>query len=56
MNAKSLIWIGVLVGSTLGSMVPLIWGAGMLSISSIFWSTIGGLAGIYLGFKLSQGF
>lgn len=56
MNSKSLIWIGVLVGSTLGSLVPLAWGADMLSMSSIIWSTIGGLAGIYIGFKLSQSF
>ncbi len=56
MNPKSLIWIGVFVGSTLGSLVPLLWGADMLSFSSIVWSTIGGLAGIYLGFKLSRSF
>lgn len=54
MNPKSLIWIGVAVGSTLGSLIPELWGAGMLSFSSIIFSTVGGLAGIYVGFKLSQ--
>lgn len=56
MNAKSLIWIGVFVGTTVGGFIPTLWGAGMLSFSSIMWSTVGGLAGIYLGFKLSKSF
>ena len=56
MNAKSLIWIGVFVGTTIGGFLPTLWGADFLSISSIVWSTVGGIAGIYLGFKLSHGF
>ena len=55
MSAKTLIWIGILVGSTLGSLVPMLWGGDVLvSISSIVWSTIGGLLGIWGGYKLSQ--
>lgn len=54
MSQKSLIWIGLFIGSTIGSFVPELWGGGMLSISSIIFSTIGGIVGIYLGFKLGQ--
>ena len=54
MNTKSLIWIGVFVGSGVGGMLPLLWGGDAFGISSIFWSMIGGLAGIWGGFKLSK--
>jgi hypothetical protein len=54
MSKKSLIWIGVFVGSTAGSFIPVLWGASVLGVSSILWSTIGGLAGIWGGYKLSQ--
>ncbi len=43
----------MLVGSTVGAYVPALWGAGLFSFSSIVLSTVGGLAGIYLGYKLS---
>ena len=41
-------------GSTIGGALPALWGDNMFSISSIFLSTIGGMAGIYAGHKLSQ--
>ena len=56
MNTKSLIWIGVFVGGSVGGAIPLLWGADMLSLSSIFLSMVGGLAGIWAGFKLGQMF
>jgi hypothetical protein len=56
MSPKNLIWIGVLVGSTVGSLIPELWGAGMLSFSSIILSTLGGVAGIWIGFKISHNF
>jgi uncharacterized membrane protein YeaQ/YmgE (transglycosylase-associated protein family) len=49
-----LIWIGLTIGSAIGSYLPSLWGEGMFSISSIICSTIGGLIGIWLGFKFSQ--
>lgn len=54
MNSNSLIWIGAGIGSTVGGFLPSLWGAGMLSFSSIILSTIGGLGGIWLGYKLSR--
>jgi len=56
MSRKTLIWIGVAVGSTVGSFIPELWGAGMFSISSVVLSTIGGVAGIWLGFRLGDSF
>jgi hypothetical protein len=54
MERKQLIWIGVFIGSTLGGLVPGLWGEGMFSLSSVIASTIGGLLGIYVAFKLGS--
>jgi hypothetical protein len=54
MNQKTLVWIGMFVGSTVGSYLPLLWGAGFLSLSSVLLSGAGGILGIWLGFKLGQ--
>jgi hypothetical protein len=53
MHTKPLIWIGLFVGSTVGGLVPSLWGAGMLSGSSILLGGVGGVAGIILGYKYS---
>lgn len=53
MNRKQLIWIGAFIGSTLGGLIPALWGASMFSLSSVFFTFLGGLAGIYIGFKIS---
>ncbi|MES2315536.1 MAG: hypothetical protein V4486_02245 [Patescibacteria group bacterium] len=54
MNSKSLIWLFMGIGSTLGSYIPTLWGAGFLSMSSVILSAVGGIAGIWLGYKLSN--
>ena len=42
------------IGSAVGSFIPELWGAGLFSMSSVIWSGVGGLLGIYVGFKLGQ--
>jgi len=54
MSTKSIIWIGVFVGSTVGGLIPSLWDSNMFSFSSIIGSTVGGLLGIWGAFKLSQ--
>ncbi len=54
MNSKSLIWIGMTVGSTIGGYIPTLWGDSFLSFTSILLTAIGGFAGIYIGFKISN--
>lgn len=54
MNAKPLIMVCMLIGSTVGSYVPSLWGVGWLSFTSVLFSGIGGLVGIWVGFKLSR--
>jgi len=48
------IWLGLLFGSTIGSYVPLLWGAGLFSFSSLILGLIGGLVGIWVGLKIGQ--
>ena len=54
MNSKSLIWIGTIVGSSIGGLIPLLWGASAFSFSSIIFGSLGAIVGIYVGFKLSN--
>jgi len=54
MEAKTLIWIFAFIGSTIGGFLPSLWGADIFSFSGIILSTIGGLAGIWVGWKISQ--
>lgn len=54
MESRSFIWIGMFIGSSLGSYLPALWGAGLFSLSSIIFGALGGIAGIWAGFKLGQ--
>ncbi|MEI6238531.1 MAG: hypothetical protein WCP15_03295 [bacterium] len=54
MSAKSLIWGGVLIGSAVGGAIPMLWGEGEISFSSLILSSVGALVGIYLGYRLSK--
>ena len=42
---KKLVWIGMFVGSTIGNMLPLVWGGDALSISGFLLSLLGGAGG-----------
>ena len=53
---KRVIWIGVVVGSTLGGLLPSLWHASMFSLSGLVCSTIGGLVGIWVGWRIGRGY
>ncbi|MBP6993700.1 hypothetical protein KBB12_00470 [Candidatus Woesebacteria bacterium] len=54
MPTKTLIMIGVIVGSTIGGYVPTLVGASIFSLTSVIGSTVGGIVGIYIGYQLSK--
>jgi uncharacterized membrane protein YeaQ/YmgE (transglycosylase-associated protein family) len=54
MFSKTFVYIGAIVGSIVGSCIPLLWGAGIFSISSLVFSTIGALIGIFLVLKFMR--
>ena len=54
MVSKTLIWIGVFIGSSLGGFIPSLFGADLLSYWGLIGSSVGGLLGIWAGAKLSN--
>jgi len=55
MGTKTLIWIGLLVGSTLGGWLGSLLGDGnWLSWQSLLGNTVGAFLGIYAAYKFSQ--
>lgn len=55
MSRKSLILLGMTIGSIVGGYIPMIWGADLLSFTSLIGNAIGGLIGIWISFKLTGG-
>lgn len=54
MDFKKMVWVGVFVGSTIGSYIPKLWGESLFSLSSIIFSALGAFLGIYIAYKLYQ--
>jgi hypothetical protein len=52
-SMRSSIWIGIFIGSTIGGMVPGLWGDGMFSYSSVILSGVGAFVGLWAGYKIS---
>lgn len=42
------------IGGTVGAYVPMLWGDSALSMSSVVLSGVGGILGIWIGFKLGE--
>ncbi|MCX6787724.1 MAG: hypothetical protein NT108_01000 [Candidatus Kaiserbacteria bacterium] len=52
MSSKSLIWGGMFIGSSVGGYLPAFWDGGLMAYT--FWGAIGGLVGIWVGFKIAK--
>jgi hypothetical protein len=52
MPSRALIWIFLFLGSTIGGIIPELWGAGFLSFSSLFLSAGGALFGLWLAYRI----
>jgi hypothetical protein len=50
---RRVIWLCAAVGGTLGSLLPALWGASEMSLSSIGLGLIGGIAGVFVGGRLA---
>jgi hypothetical protein len=50
---RSVIGLCVLVGSTVGAYVPVLWGASSFSVTSLLFGALGGVAGVWVGVRLS---
>ena len=49
---QSRIWLGIFIGSTIGGFIPDLWGASLLSTSSIVLSLVGAFAGLWIGSRV----
>ncbi|MDD4989234.1 MAG: hypothetical protein PHV42_02310 [Candidatus Pacebacteria bacterium] len=54
MEPKRIILLFALVGSSLASALPLLWGGSELSFSSVLLGGVGGILGIWIGFRISR--
>jgi hypothetical protein len=53
MSEKTIVMVGFVIGSTLGGFIPTLLGASFISYWGIVGSAIGGIAGIYIGYKIA---
>jgi uncharacterized membrane protein YeaQ/YmgE (transglycosylase-associated protein family) len=54
MSPKLIVYFFLFAGSIVGAYVPKIWGAGLFSISSLIFSSVGAIVGIIIGLKLTK--
>ena len=54
LSKKTLIWIGLTVGSAIGGYLPVLWGGDLISFSSVVLSAGGGIVGIWLGYRFGE--
>jgi hypothetical protein len=48
---RRVVWLFVVIGSTLGGLAPEAWGASAFGLPSLAFCCLGGLAGIWLAFR-----
>ncbi len=54
MMLKGPTYIGGFFGSLIGSFVPSVWGDGQLSLASLVCFVIGGIAGVWLAYRVAH--
>lgn len=54
MEKKKLIWVGMTVGTLIGSTMGDSISGSMFSLAGVFWSTLFGGLGIYFGYKYGE--
>ena len=51
MSSKAIYYLAAFIGSIIGAYITQLWGAGVLSFSSVLFSAIGGITGIVIVWK-----
>ena len=52
MRNSSHIWLGILIGSTIGGLIPQLWDADMFTYSSVLLSGAGAFVGLWIGYRM----
>lgn len=53
-HMRSSIWIGIFIGSTIGGLIPELWGGDMFSYSGVLLSGAGAFVGLWLVSRASR--
>ena len=56
MSLKQWVWLGLFVGSTVGGLVPMIWGESAFSVSGFVGNLVGGIVGVWAGYESHKRF
>ena len=48
MRSRGSIWLWILIGSTIGGLIPALWGADLLSYSGLLLSGLGAFLGLWV--------
>ena len=51
---KRVLWMCLLVGSTVGGLVPEAWGASAFGAASLLFSALGAIAGVWVAARISE--
>ena len=51
---RRVIWLFVAFGMTVGGFLPEVWGGSALGFASLVFATLGGVAALWLGVKLTD--
>ena len=51
---RSVVGLCAVFGLIAGGYLPVLWGASSFSLSSILFSVLGGIAGVWIGIRLSD--
>jgi hypothetical protein len=51
---RRVMWLFVLVGSTVGGLLPEVWGGSAFGLASLALGCLGGIAGVWAAFQLTS--
>lgn len=54
MGTKTLVTIGMIVGSIIGGYLPMLFGISAFSYTAVLTSGIGSIIGIWIGYKIGE--
>ncbi len=54
MESRKIMWLLLSLGGFLGGYIPLLWGDSYFSFSSIIFSSLGAILGIWIAFKITR--